>query len=124
MRLFQRKKIAVLAVIFAAGMLPFAAQALERIKDLATLQGVRQNQLIGYGIVVGLDNTGDQTTQTPFTTQAMGNMLSQLGVNLTADQTAKLQLKNVAAVMITASLPAFSKPGQVIDVTVSSMGNA
>jgi flagellar P-ring protein precursor FlgI len=96
----------------------------ERVKDLAALQGVRNNQLIGYGLVVGLDGTGDQTTQTPFTTQAIGNMLSQMGVNLTADQTSKLQLKNVAAVMVTANLEAFAKPGQAIDVTVSSMGNA
>lgn len=114
------------AAILAACLLPLwaaPAQA-ERIKDLASLQGVRNNQLIGYGIVVGLDNTGDQTTQTPFTTQAIGNMLSQLGVNLTPEQATRLQLKNVAAVMVTASLPAFSRPGQAIDVTVSSMGNA
>ena len=96
----------------------------ERIKDLASIQGVRSNQLIGYGIVVGLDSTGDQTTQTPFTTQAISNMLSQLGVNLTEAQSRALQLKNVAAVMLTASLPPFSRPGQTIDVTVSSMGNA
>lgn len=114
------------AAIIAACVLPLymqSAQA-ERIKDLASVQGVRSNQLIGYGIVVGLDNTGDQTTQTPFTTQAIGNMLSQMGVNLTTEQATKLQLKNVAAVMITSSLPAFAKPGQAIDVTVSSMGNA
>ena len=114
------------AAIVAACILPLCGQPAwaERIKDLASMQGVRQNQLIGYGIVVGLDNTGDQTTQTPFTTQAIGNMLSQMGVNMTADQASKLQLKNVAAVMVTASLPPFSKPGQPIDVTVSSMGNA
>lgn len=114
------------AAIVAACLLPLCSQPVlaERIKDLASLQGVRNNQLIGYGIVVGLDNTGDQTTQTPFTTQAIGNMLSQMGVNLTADQSARLQLKNVAAVMITANLPAFARPGQPIDVTVSSMGNA
>lgn len=114
------------AAILAACLLPVwsaPAQA-ERIKDLATIQGVRNNQLIGYGIVVGLDNTGDQTTQTPFTTQAIGNMLSQMGINLTTDQAAKLQLKNVAAVMVTAVLPPFARPGQPIDVTVSSMGNA
>lgn len=114
------------AAILAACLLPLwssPAQA-ERIKDLASIQGVRNNQLIGYGIVVGLDNTGDQTTQTPFTTQAIGNMLSQMGINLTTDQAAKLQLKNVAAAMVTAVLPPFAKPGQAIDVTVSSMGNA
>jgi flagellar P-ring protein precursor FlgI len=114
------------AAIVAACLLPFLSQPAlaERIKDLASIQGVRNNQLIGYGIVVGLDNTGDQTTQTPFTTQAIGNMLSQMGMNLTQEQSQKLQLKNVAAVMITAYMPPFSKPGQPIDVTVSSMGNA
>lgn len=114
------------AVIVATCMLPFWSHSAfaERIKDLASMQGVRNNQLIGYGIIAGLDNTGDQTTQTPFTTQAIGNMLSQMGVNLTQDQALKLQLKNVAAVMVTASLPAFAKPGQPIDVTVSSLGNA
>ena len=112
--------------ILAACVLPLWCQPAlaERIKDLASIQGVRSNQLIGYGIVVGLDNTGDQTTQTPFTTQAMSNMLSQLGVNLTQEQSQKLQLKNVAAAMVTANLPSFSRPGQPIDVTVSSMGNA
>jgi flagellar P-ring protein precursor FlgI len=94
----------------------------ERIKDLASIQGVRANQLIGYGIVVGLDGSGDQTTQTPFTVQSMLSMLSQLGVNLPPGTS--LQLKNVAAVTVTASLPPFSHPGQAIDVTVSSIGNA
>jgi flagellar P-ring protein precursor FlgI len=114
------------AAIAIACLLPLIScdAKAERLKDLASIQGVRNNQLIGYGIVVGLDNTGDQTTQTPFTTQAIGNMLSQMGVNLTSDQASKLQLKNVAAVMITTSLPPFAKPGQPIDVTVSSMGNA
>ncbi len=121
-----RGKVFRQAAIVAACLLPFLSQPVqaERIKDLASIQGVRNNQLIGYGIVVGLDNTGDQTTQTPFTTQAIGNMLSQMGMNLTQEQSQKLQLKNVAAVMITAYMPPFSKPGQPIDVTVSSMGNA
>lgn len=113
------------AAILTACLLPWSAGCFaERIRDLASVQGVRNNQLIGYGIVVGLDNSGDQTTQTPFTTQAVANMLSQMGMNLSADQAAKLQLKNVAAVMITTNLPPFAKPGQAIDVTVSSMGNA
>lgn len=114
------------AAMIAGCLLPVLATPAwaERIKDLASVEGVRSNQLIGYGLVVGLDNSGDQTTQTPFTTQAIANMLSQLGVNLSADQTSKLQLKNVAAVMVTASLPAFARPGQAIDITVSSMGNA
>lgn len=114
------------AAIVAACSFPFWAQPAfaERIKDLASVQGVRDNQLIGYGIIVGLDNTGDQTTQTPFTTQALGNMLSQMGTNMAPEAAAKLQLKNVAAVMVTAVLPPFARPGQPIDVTVSSMGNA
>ncbi|WP_091938554.1 flagellar basal body P-ring protein FlgI [Propionivibrio dicarboxylicus] len=94
----------------------------ERIKDLASVQGVRNNQLVGYGLVVGLDGTGDQTTQTPFTTQSIINMLAQLGTTLPTTQS--LQLKNVAAVMVTANLPPFARIGQQIDVTVSSMGNA
>jgi len=94
----------------------------ERIKDVATVQGVRPNQLAGYGLVVGLDGTGDQTTQTPFTVQSIASMLSQMGVNLPPGT--NLQLKNVAAVMVTATLPPFAKPGQLLDVTVSSLGNA
>lgn len=94
----------------------------ERIKDLASIQGVRHNQLVGYGLVVGLDGSGDQTTQTPFTVQSILSMLQQLGVSL--PQGSSLQLKNVAAVMVTTSLPPFSQPGQTLDVTVSSIGNA
>lgn len=94
----------------------------ERIKDIASVQGVRPNQLAGYGLIVGLDGTGDQTTQTPFTVQSITTMLGQMGVNLPPGT--NLQLKNVAAVMVTASLPAFAGPGQLLDVTVSSMGNA
>lgn len=102
-------------------LLPFTAAA-DRIKDMANIQGVRDNQLIGYGLVVGLDGSGDQTTQTPFTVQSIISMLSQMGINL--PQTTSLQLKNVAAVMVTATLPPFSRPGQTIDVTASSIGNA
>jgi len=94
----------------------------ERLKELASIQGVRDNPLIGYGLMVGLDGTGDQTMQTPFTTQSLSNMLQQLGITL--PQVGIMQLKNVAAVMVTAQLPAFARPGQTIDVTVSSMGNA
>lgn len=100
---------------------PGLAQA-ERIKDLTAVQGVRNNQLLGYGLVVGLDGTGDQTTQTPFTVQSLATMLSQLGVTL--PQGSNPQLKNVAAVMVTAMLPPFARTGQPIDVTVSSLGNA
>lgn len=94
----------------------------ERIKDLATIQGVRNNQLVGYGLVVGLDGTGDQTTQTPFTVQSLISMMQQMGVSLPPGT--NLQLKNVASVMITTNLPAFAQPGQTLDITVSSMGNA
>ncbi len=94
----------------------------ERIKDLASIQGVRANQLIGYGLVVGLDGSGDQVRQTPFTQQSLTNMLSQLGV--TVPQGTNMQVKNVAAVIVTARLPAFAQPGQTVDVVVSSMGNA
>lgn len=101
--------------------LPQDAQAM-RIKELASVEGVRSNQLTGYGLVVGLDGTGDQTTQMPYTAQSMNNYLQQLGLSLPAG--ASMQLKNVAAVLVTAQLPAFARPGQSIDVTVSSIGNA
>ena len=109
--------------IFAVALALVAtfAQA-DRIRDLTSVQGVRENSLIGYGLVVGLDGTGDQTTQTPFTTQSLNNMLSQLGITVPAGT--NMQLKNVAAVMVTASYPAFARQGQTIDVVVSSMGNA
>jgi flagellar P-ring protein precursor FlgI len=109
------------AVTGAVLLLPFASQA-ERIKDLATVAGVRGNQLIGYGLVVGLDGTGDQTSQTPFTIQALKNMLAQLGVLVPAN--VNPQLRNVAAVTVEATLPPFAKPGQTIDIVVSSIGNA
>ncbi|SOZ29725.1 flagellar basal body P-ring protein [Cupriavidus taiwanensis] len=110
-----------LALGVAFGAFATGAKA-ERLKNLATFQGVRDNPLVGYGLVVGLDNTGDQTMQTPFTTQSLTNMLSQLGITLPPGK--NMQLKNVAAVMVTASLPAFAQPGSQLDVVVSSMGNA
>ncbi|MCX7627806.1 MAG: flagellar basal body P-ring protein FlgI, partial [Methylophilaceae bacterium] len=109
-------------IVVLLGLMVFGQVHAERIKDIATLQGVRNNQLVGYGIVVGLDGTGDQTTQTPFTVQSIISMLGQMGINLPPGTS--LQLKNVAAVMVTATLPPFAKPGQTIDVTVSSIGNA
>jgi flagellar P-ring protein precursor FlgI len=110
---------ALVLMALAAGLRPAHA---ERVKDLATVQGVRANQLIGYSLVVGLDGTGDQTTQAPFTTQSLGTMLQNLGIALPPG--INPQLKNTAAVMVTAQLPAFAQPGQPIDVTVSSIGNA
>ncbi len=99
-----------------------AAAHADRVKDLADVSGVRSNALIGYGLVVGLNGTGDQTTQAPFTIQSLESMLRQLGV--TVPTSTNPQLKNVAAVSVHAELPAFAKLGQTIDVTVSSIGNA
>ncbi|MDX9686821.1 MULTISPECIES: flagellar basal body P-ring protein FlgI [Halopseudomonas] len=97
------------------------AQA-ERLKDIASIAGIRSNQLIGYGLVVGLDGSGDQTTQTPFTVQTFNNMLTEFGI--TVPPGTRIQMKNVAAVAIHAELPPFASPGQTIDITVSSIGNA
>ncbi|WP_028212035.1 flagellar basal body P-ring protein FlgI [Paraburkholderia mimosarum] len=120
-------------VLAGGALVAFATPArAERVKDLATFQGVRDNPLIGYGLVVGLDGTGDQTTQAPFTTQTLANMLANLGISInnTSSSTGSsstlnnMQLKNVAAVMVTATLPPFVRPGEQIDVTVSSLANA
>lgn len=113
--------LAVLVATALAAALPAAAQSI-RVKEIAAVQGVRTNQLTGYGLVVGLDGTGDQTTQMPYTSQGMANYLQQLG--LTLPPGVNPQFKNIAAVLVTAELPAFAQPGQAIDVTVSSMGNA
>ena len=117
------RKLIVVTVVLASAALwwPAPAQAM-RLKEVATVQGVRTNQLIGYGLVVGLDGTGDQTTSTPFTTQSINALLQQMGVTVPAGTS--MQLKNVAAVMVTAQLPPFAQPGQQVDVTVSSLGNA
>lgn len=95
-----------------------------RIKEVASIEGVRSNQLTGYGLVIGLDGTGDQTTQMPYTAQTLANYLQQQGITLDPALASRLQLKNVAAVLVTAELPAFARPGQRIDITVSSLGNA
>lgn len=99
------------------------AQAM-RIKEVASIEGVRSNQLTGFGLVVGLDGTGDQTTQMPYTTQGLSNYLQQLGITLTSTTLAQLQMKNVAAVLVTAQLPPFARPGQMLDINVSSVGNS
>ncbi|ANI18387.1 flagellar basal body P-ring protein FlgI [Pseudomonas citronellolis] len=111
-----------LLLVLGLSCLTLAAHA-ERLKDIASIQGVRSNQLIGYGLVVGLNGSGDQTTQTPFTLQTFNNMLAQFGIKVPAGS-GNVQLKNVAAVSVHADLPAFAKPGQTIDVTISSIGNA
>ncbi len=102
-------------------LMPALAQA-QPLRELASFAGVRDNALVGYGLVVGLDGTGDQTMQTPFTTQSLTNMFSRLGI--TVPSGTNMQLRNVAAVMVTADLPPFAAPGQRIDVVVSSVGNA
>jgi flagellar P-ring protein precursor FlgI len=110
--------ITLFSLIFA----PAAHAA--RIKEIASIEGVRSNQLTGFGLIVGLDGTGDQTTQMPYTTQGLSNYMRQLGMTLPAAQLSQLQMKNVAAVLVTAQLPAFARPGQTLDINVSSVGNA
>jgi flagellar P-ring protein precursor FlgI len=110
-------KMIWLVLLVALVQSPLASA--ERIKELASIQGIRQNQLIGYGIVVGLDGTGDQS---PVTVQGITNMLTQMGINTPAG--ANLQAKNVAGVVVTANLPSFAQPGQTLDITVSSVGAA
>lgn len=112
------KILAKITLLFFVSTLSFA----DRLKDISDVQGVRTNQLIGYGLVVGLDGTGDKTNQTPFTAQTFRNMMEQFGISVPENLTPKL--KNVAAVSIHSELPPFAKPGQRIDVTVSSLGNA
>src|SRR5690606_35049400 len=109
-----------LVLVIVVGWQDMASAA--RLKDIAAVEGVRSNQLVGYGLVVGLDGTGDQTNQAPFTTQSFATMLKQFGI--TIPDGVRFQLKNVAAVAIHAEIPAFSKPGQTLAITVSSIGNA
>ncbi len=118
----RRPRLAVLMLLACA--LATAPVFAGRIKEVAAVQGVRTNQLTGFGLVVGLDGTGDQTTQMPYTSQGLNNYLQQLGITLPAASVSQLQLKNVAAVLVTAQLPAFARPGQTMDVNVSSVGNS
>mgnify|MGYP000941728483 CR=1 FL=1 len=110
-----------LLLTLALGLALPAAQA-ERIKDIGAFSGIRDNQLIGYGLVVGLDGSGDKTNSSPFTAQSLLSMLSQLGVVVPPGTS--ITPKNAAAVTVHATLPAFAKPGQKIDITVSSIGDA
>jgi len=114
----------VLAPWLALGLALSGPAQAGRIKELASIEGVRSNQLTGFGLVVGLDGTGDQTTQVPYTTQGLANYMQQLGITLTPASLTQLQMKNVAAVLVTAQLPAFARPGQLLDINVSSLGNA
>ncbi|MCA0422397.1 MAG: flagellar basal body P-ring protein FlgI [Proteobacteria bacterium] len=102
-------------------LLPSPVVALSRIKDLAAIEGVRENQLVGYGLVVGLNGTGDTLNNAPFTKQSLTAMLERLGVNTRG---ATLRTSNVAAVMVTANLPAFAAQGTRMDITVSALGDA
>src|SRR5579863_8563633 len=99
-----------------------AALHVARIKDLTTVEGIRDNQLVGYGLVVGLNGTGDKQ-QTIFSIQTLANMLQRMGVNIKS-QLNNVQVRNIAAVFVTASIPPFSRPGMKMDVTVSSIGDA
>lgn len=109
----------IVTLNFSVWIAPASA---DRIKDIANIQGVQDNQLVGVGLVTGLDGTGDQTTQAPFTAESFRAYLNQFGIPLPAGQ--NFQLNNVAVVSVQAVLPAFTKPGQSIDVTVSSLANA
>ncbi len=117
---WSEKFIALTLAFYIAS--PISPSYAERVKDLSGVAGVRSNQLVGYGLVVGLDGSGDQTSQTPFTVQSLKSMLAKFGITLPPG--VNPQLKNVAAVSVQAELPPFAKPGQDIDVTVSSIGNA
>jgi flagellar P-ring protein FlgI len=121
---FHQSKRAVVAslLIVAQLLLPVMPAQADRLKDIATIQGVQSNQLVGVGLVTGLDGTGDQTTQAPFTAESFRAYLDQFGIPMPAGQ--NFQLRNVAVVSVQAELPAFTKPGQTIDVTVSSLANA
>ncbi len=111
-----------LILLLITGVLLSTNASADRLKDIASIAGVRSNQLVGYGLVVGLDGTGDQTSQAPFTVQSLKSMLSQFGVTIPPG--VNPQVKNVAAVSLHAVLPAFAKPGLAIDVTVSSIANS
>ena len=114
--------IRITTIILMLVLIPVGSLFAERIKDLVTVAGVRNNQLVGYGLVVGLDGSGDQTSQTPFTVQTLKTMLGRYGITIPPN--VNPQVKNVAAVSIHAVLPPFAKPGMTIDITVSSIGNA
>jgi len=117
-----RIRFMALATALAVGLWAGSAEAV-RIKDIGSIEGVRDNQLIGYGLVVGLDRTGDQVIGGQFTIQAMMSMLNKMGINLVIDPI-QLLTRNIASVMVTAKLPPFTKPGMSLDVVVSSMANA
>src|SRR6185312_13097181 len=114
-------RLAALTIGAALAAAPLPALAFSRIKDLADVQGIRDNMLVGYGVVTGLNGTGDSLKNAPFTQQSVQTMLERLGVNTRGST---MQTKNVAAVMVTANLPAFAAQGTHVDVTVSALGDA
>ena len=116
-------RLAALVLGVLAAIVPAPAEARSRIKDIADFEGVRQNMLIGYGLVIGLNGTGDTINNSPFTQQSLIGMLERLGVN-TRDIASTLRTRNVAAVMVTATLPAFARQGTRIDITVGALGDA
>src|SRR5579872_5848542 len=113
----------LLLPLLVALLIPAVAFGQIRIKDIADVEGIRENQLVGYGLVVGLNNTGDKLDNAVFTRESLIGMLERLGVN-TRDQVSKLSTKNIAAVMVTADLPAFARSGSRIDVAISALGDA
>jgi flagellar P-ring protein FlgI len=114
-----------IALIVLLCMMTFPAAASVRIKDITTLQGVRENQIVGYGLVVGLQGTGDSLTNSIFTAQSPQSLLDQMGINIRGNgRSQTLRTRNIAAVLVTADLPDFIRPGSRIDVTVSSLGDA
>lgn len=119
------KTLSVIALIFYAAVLSLWSDpgwaASVRIKDLVDFDGVRGNDLVGYGLVVGLNGTGDGIRNAPFTEETMSNILERLGVNVTGE---KIRPKNIAAVFVTGALPPFARAGSRIDVTVSTIGDA
>src|SRR5579872_4485533 len=123
MALSPRPAVRRVLPILLALLIPAVAAGQIRIKDIADVEGIRENQLVGYGLVVGLNNTGDKLDNAVFTRESLIGMLERLGVN-TRDQVSKLSTKNIAAVMVTADLPAFARSGSRIDVAVSALGDA
>jgi flagellar P-ring protein precursor FlgI len=122
MKIFSTTKIIGFVLASSLSLLFSVTSTAERIKDITTIDGIRSNPLVGYGLVVGLDGTGDNTASAPFTRESFLNMIEQFGIAI--PDGARLSLKNVAAVAVHAELPAFAKPGQRLDITVSSIADA
>jgi flagellar P-ring protein FlgI len=118
----MRHLVKLVLALFLLAVAAEPAAARSRIKDIVSFEGVRDNQLVGYGLVVGLNGTGDSLRNIPFTQQSLQSMLERLGVNTRA--ATNIDTKNVAAVMVTATLPPFAGPGARVDVSVSAMGDA